>query len=29
MVNTGDYQDWKKYPILNVPFEKLGSQIAK
>ncbi|HSE50399.1 MAG TPA: M15 family metallopeptidase [Terriglobales bacterium] len=24
-----DYQDWKKYPILNVPFEKLGSQIAK
>jgi len=19
-----DYQDWKLYPILNVPFEKLG-----
>ena len=20
-----DYKDWKEYPILNVPFEKLGN----
>lgn len=23
-----DYKDWKQYPILNVPFEKLGSAAA-
>jgi hypothetical protein len=20
-----DYKDWKEYPILNIPFEKLGA----
>jgi D-alanyl-D-alanine dipeptidase len=23
-----DYRDWQKYPILNTPFEKLGSTAA-
>jgi D-alanyl-D-alanine dipeptidase len=23
-----DYKDWREYPILNVPFEKLGSALA-
>ncbi|PYT64487.1 MAG: hypothetical protein DMG35_00280 [Acidobacteria bacterium] len=23
-----DYKDWKEYPILNVPFEKLGTGTA-
>jgi serine beta-lactamase-like protein LACTB len=24
-----DYKDWKEYPILNVPFEKLDSYAEK